>query len=79
MEEVYSSGTKPLTMEGGAWPRCNALVKKVKAMPGCNAVVRIDQEVAAVWYHRSRHSQGVMPEMVKVGGRASHRQGRSEE
>ena len=28
--------------------RCNALVKKVKALPGCNPVVRIDQEVAAV-------------------------------
>ena len=39
----------------------NALIEKVKALPGCNAVVRRDQEVAVVWYHRSQHSQGAMP------------------
>ena len=37
------------------------LVEKVKALPGCNAVIMIDQEVAAVWHHRSQHSQGAMP------------------
>ena len=39
----------------------NPPIKKVNALPGCNAVVRRDQEVAVVWYHRSQHSQGAMP------------------
>ena len=36
----------------------NPLIKKVKALPGCNAMVRRDQEVAVVWYHRSQDRPG---------------------